>query len=109
MGKISESRAIRIVKKLSLLLVILFIAVFLSCEKNPVEEYGDAVVNTYQGTKQKGKHLTLTGLQNAIQLYRTANGRYPKDIEEVAGLMDSPIDFSLYDYNPQTGQISMKE
>jgi hypothetical protein len=98
-----------IMKKCCCISLFLFCAVLFSCEKNPVEEYGDAVVDTYQGTKQKGKHITLISIQSAIQMYRTAYGKYPDNIEEISGLMDSPLDNSLYEYNPRTGKIKLKE
>jgi PBP1b-binding outer membrane lipoprotein LpoB len=93
-----------------LFLCILFI---LGCEKNPaksrVDEYADTMVSTYKGTKEKGKHVNIQSMQNAIQMYHAIHNRYPATIEDVAALMDKPIDTSSYEYNPGTGEIRLKK
>jgi hypothetical protein len=89
-----------------LFLLIIFI---ISCEKTPVGEYSDTMINIYQGTKETGKQITLKNIQDTIKMYYIENGAYPKDFEEVKSLMDSPIDSEIYVYNPETGEITLKK
>lgn len=68
-----------------------------------------------QETVEKGKQThvqtELKTLEQSIQLYRTKNGRYPSDLEElvdanmVPGSAIKGPDGSRYDYNPETGDV----
>ena len=94
----------------------LFFAVFIliviaACDekpKNPAAEYGDAMINSYQKGKQAGVEGNLDAVRKAVDAYHAANDKYPQDLDEVQPLIGSAVDFSKYDYNPQTGTVTLK-
>jgi hypothetical protein len=89
------------------LFFILLISSFIfSCEekpKNPVAEYGDTMMNSYQKGKQAGETGNLD-CQSTIRAYHAAYDRYPQNLEEIKGLLGSEMDFSKYDYDPKTAR-----
>lgn len=90
----------------------LFILLFIfSCNekpKNPVAEYGDTMINSYQKGKQAGETGNLDAVRSAIMTYHAAHDAYPQNLEEIRSLLGSEIDFSKYDYNPQNGTVNIK-
>lgn len=94
----------------------LFFAVFIliaivSCDKkpnNPVAEYGDIMINSYQKGKQAGVEQNLDAVRRAVDAYHATNDRYPQNLDEVQPLIGSAVDFSKYDYNPQNGTVNLK-
>jgi len=80
-----------------------------SCKgKNPVEEAGDALIDVYEGSKVESQQATLKSIQNAINIYHAQHGRYPESLDEIASLMDTPIDIDMYEYNPENGKVRLK-
>jgi hypothetical protein len=77
--------------------------------KNPVSEYGDALIGAYTSSKQAGKEANLDAVKKAVQAYRAANDKYPAVLEDVGDLIGGNVDFSLYAYNPETGEVSLKK
>ena len=94
------------------LFFILLISSFIfSCKekpKNPVAEYGDTMINSYQKGKQAAETGNLDAVRSAIRAYHAANDRYPQNLEEIKGLLGSELDFSKYDYDPQNGTVNIK-
>ena len=94
------------------LFFILLISSFIfSCEekpKNPVAEYGDTMMNSYQKGKQAGETGNLDAVRNAVRAYHAAYDRYPQNLEEIRSLLGSEMDFSKYDYDPQNGAVNIK-
>jgi len=97
-------------KKLCFAVVIL--AIIVACNekpKNPVAEYGDIMINSYQKGKQAGVEGNLDAVKNAIQAYHAANDKYPQNLEEIKPLLGgTELDFSKYDYNPENGTVTLK-
>lgn len=96
-------------KKLFFSVAILFAV--LACNekpKNPVAEYGDSMINSYQKGKQAGEEGNLDAVRKAIQAYHAANDKYPQNLEEIMPLLGSAVDFSKYDYNPENGTVTLK-
>jgi hypothetical protein len=94
-----------------LFFAVFILAVIAACNekpKNPVAEYGDAMINSYQKGKQAGIDGNLDAVKNAVQAYHAANDKYPQNLDEVQPLIGSAVDFSKYDYNPQTGTVILK-
>ncbi len=97
-------------KKLTYALIILLF--FISCDqkpKNPVSEYGNTMMDSYQKGQQAGEIANLDAVKKAVQSYHAANDKYPQSLEEIKDLIGSQVDFSKYDYNPQTGAVSIKD
>jgi len=78
------------------------------CKDNPVEEYGTGLVNTYQSTGQKADQASLSLLKTSIRTFHTAYGRFPQSLDELSQSTGARLDPSLYDYNPETGEIALK-
>ena len=90
----------------------MFLSIFLmGCEEssNPIAKFGDDVIGAHQRTKVKADQMTLNGMKDAVRVYHISNGTYPASLEEIQTLMGSPIDTGLYQYDPDTGKISLAE
>jgi len=77
--------------------------------KNPVSEYGDALIGAYTTGKAAGEAANLDAVKKAVQAYRASNDKYPAVLEDVGDLISGNVDFSKYDYDPETGQVSLKK
>ena len=77
--------------------------------KNPVSEYGDALIGSYKSSQLAGEAANLDAVKKAVQAYRAANDKYPAVLEDVGDLIGGKVDFSKYDYNPETGEVSLKK
>ena len=98
------------IKIISLALLIFFTQLIAGCEqKNPVSEYGDALISAYEKGKRGGEEANLKSIKDTIQTYYAANGKYPETIKEIEGLLGSPINADFYQYNPETGEIHLKK
>ncbi|MBI5100272.1 MAG: hypothetical protein HZB33_00320 [Nitrospirae bacterium] len=92
-------------------IVILTAVLIAACEgkpKNPVAEYGDAMINSYQKGKQAGEIGNLAAVKDALRTYHAANDKYPQSLEDIKPLIGSDIDFTKYDYNPEDGSLRLK-
>jgi len=94
----------------------MFIAVILSfltaCDqkpKNPVSEYGEAVIDAYKKGQAVKETADLDAIKKTIQAYNAANDKYPANLDEVANLIGKQIDMAKYDYDPQTGIVGLKK
>jgi hypothetical protein len=76
--------------------------------KNPVAEYGDALIDSYKGAQNTADLASLEGVKKAVQAYRAANGSYPAELKDVGDLIGGRVDFSNYDYDPSTGAVTLK-
>ncbi len=94
---------------ISLLICFLFI---LSCSEkpsNPVAEYGDTLVNTYKRGQQAGETANLDAVKKAVQSYYATNGKFPDTLDEAKEFIGSGLDLSKYDYNAETGIVTLKK
>src|SRR4030042_2310470 len=95
-----------------LLSIILTLFFLLSCDqkpKNPVAEYGDALIDSYKRGQKAGEIANLDAVKKAVKAYHASNDRYPQSIDEIRDLIGSNIDLSRYEYNPEDGLVSMKK
>ena len=93
----------------SILICLLFL---LACDekpKNPVAEYGDALVGSYKRGQQAGEKANLDAVKKAVQLYYSTNDKFPKNLDEAKDFLGPDIDISKYDYNPDNGTVSLKK
>ncbi|MEW6419264.1 MAG: hypothetical protein AB1480_14315 [Nitrospirota bacterium] len=92
--------------------IILVFVFFLACDqkpKNPVSEYGDALIGAYKRGQRAGEEANLDTVKKSIEAYHAANDRYPQNLDEIKDLIGSNIDISRYDYNPDNGRVSLKK
>ena len=89
----------------------LFILLASGCDRkqeDPATRYGDALINAYQGSKNAAEQANLDAIRKTIGAYHAANGAYPESLQDVKGLLGSPIDLSGFDYDPLTGSVTPK-
>jgi hypothetical protein len=103
-------------KKVSIVKVTLFIILTLfflfSCDqkpKNPVAEYGDALIDSYKRGQKAGEIANLDAVNRTVKAYHASNDRYPQSLDEIKDLIGSNIDLSKYEYNPDNGMVSLKK
>lgn len=76
---------------------------------NPVAQYGDTMVNSYQKGKQAGIDGNLDAVRKAVQAYHATNDKYPQNLDDIKPLLGgSDMDFANYDYNPENGTVNLK-
>jgi len=56
-----------------------------------------------------GETANLDAVKKAVQAYRAVNDKYPAVLEDVGDLIGDKVDFSKYDYNPETGEVSLNK
>ena len=76
--------------------------------KNPVSEYGSAMIDSYKKGKQAGEAANLDAVRKAVQAYHALNDKYPQSLDDVKGLIGAEMDMSKYNYDPQTGTVSLR-
>jgi hypothetical protein len=91
--------------------LIFLIALVSGCEEktNPVSKVGDRLIGAYERSSVTAGQSTLKGIKDAIRAYHISNGEYPDSIEEVQRYMGARIDTGLYQYDPDSGEISLLE
>lgn len=96
-------------KRILLIAAISLLLVSCSEEKNPVAQAGGTLINTYKRGQQAGETANLDAVKKTVQAYHAANDRYPETLDEIKGMMGSEIDLTKYDYDSQTGSLSIKK
>jgi hypothetical protein len=94
---------------LSIIVVLFLLFACKEKPKNPVAEYGDALIDSYKRGQQAGETANLDALKKAVESYRATNGRLPENLEEVKEFIGSGVDTAKYDYNPENGVVSLKK
>ena len=88
------------------------VLVFSACDqkpKNPISEYGDALIGAYKGSKVAAEQANLDAVQKSIDAYHAVNDKFPDSLKDVEPLLNgTQIDFAKYDYDPQSGKASLK-
>jgi len=89
--------------------LIFLIALVAGCEEktNPAAQYGDGMIGAYEHSSITAGQTTLKGIKDAIRAYHISNGEYPDSLEDIQKLMGSRIDTRLYDYDPDSGEITL--
>src|SRR5271169_1076327 len=84
----------------------LFIFFLSACKEkpeNPVSQYGDSLLKSYQGAQNAAEQANLDAVQKAISAYRASNEGFPKNLQDIENLIGGSIDLTKYDYDPATG------
>lgn len=100
-------------KKIRVLFLVLPVSLFLAaagCDSdvNPVKEFGDGMIESVETSKEFADEMTFLNIKKALQMYYAENSKYPETLKDIEDFMDSPIDIELYEYNPETGELSKK-
>jgi hypothetical protein len=91
-----------------MLCLMLFLAAC-SNEKNPAQQYGNTMVQTYKNAQKFEKKVDLQQAQKSIQEFYAANGRYPADLKELSSFNGLILDTEQYDYNSANGTLTAKQ
>ncbi len=94
-----------------LFLIIPALFILITCDekpKNPVSEYGDALIGAYKRGQQAGEEANIDAIKKTIQSYHAEHEKYPESLKEIEDLMRKPIAANKYDYDPQTGTVTLK-
>jgi len=67
------------------------------------------MISAYTQGKQAGEKGNLDAVKKTIGAYHAIHGRYPANLDEIKPMFGSPVDLSIYDYDPDTGQVSVKK
>ena len=76
---------------------------------NPIAQYGESMVTVYKKGKQAGVTGNLDAVKKTIEAYHAMHDRYPESLDEIEHMFGSPIDLSIYDYDPDTGEVALKK
>jgi len=74
-----------------------------------VSEYGKPMISAYTQGKQAGKTGNLSAVKKTIEAYHATYDKYPESLDEIKHMFSSPIDLSTYDYDPDTGRVSIRK
>jgi competence protein ComGC len=99
-------------KSRPILFLTVLVLFLISCDqkpKNPVDEYGTSLIDSYKKAQKAGESANLDAVKKSVQAYRAANDKYPDSLDEIKGFINSDIDLSKYDYNPENGAVSIKK
>src|SRR6266498_783675 len=88
------------------LFAILFALPSCNDDKNPAQQYGNTMVQTYKNAKTFDKKVNVQQVRRSIQEFYAANNRYPSDLSEVSAFNGVELKSDNYDYNPVTGTLT---
>ena len=93
-------------------IILIILSSLTACDekpKNPVADVGDNLINSFKKGREAGAIANLHALKMAIQVYYAENDKYPENLDELSDLVksSSEIDFSGFDYDTETGRISI--
>lgn len=87
------------------------LAFFTACDekpKNPVSEYGNIMIDSYKKGQKAGEAANLDAVKKAVQAYHALNDKYPQSLADVKELIGAEMDMSKYSYDPQTGDVNIR-
>jgi hypothetical protein len=96
-----------LLKKYILVIFLMSSVILPACDNkqaNPVDTYVGAVNNA--GNVAGAANLVT--IRQSVEAYHAANGKYPASLGDIEGMMGSQIDVAKFDYNPETGAVTLK-
>jgi hypothetical protein len=91
---------------------ILFVSLLIitSCtDSNPVQQYGSGVKDAYNSARKLDTKVNVQEVRKSIQEFHAANGRYPADLNELAGFNGIALKGDKYEYDPSSGNLTEKQ
>lgn len=94
-----------------LVVLSVFLLALASCsdEKNPAQQYGNTMIESYKSAQKLDAKVNVQQVQKSIQEFHAANGRFPADLNEVSSFNGISLKSDHYDYNPSTGILTEKQ
>jgi len=96
----------------SALVIFFLLVLMIGCEDKPrtaFDDYGDALIDTYQRGQHTGDIANLDALKKAIDMYRIENGNYPSSLDDIQNFIRMDIDLSKYEYDSSTGVVALRQ
>jgi hypothetical protein len=94
-------------------LLVSFIALFslVSCsdDKNPAQQYGNTMMQSYKSAQKLDAKVNVQQVQKSIQEFNAANGRYPADLKELISFSGLMLKSDQYCYDPASGALTEKQ
>ncbi len=87
--------------------MMLLVAVGCSESQNPIQQYGEEVIQAGERTKRVRARADMQALKTAIQQYYIEQGSFPASLSDLPIVPYQEIDPDLYDYDPDTGRIRL--
>jgi len=84
----------------------LFVLASCTNDKNPAQQYGSSVVQSYKSAQKLDAEVNVQQVQKSIQEFYAANGRYPADLAELAATSGLTLKSDRYVYNPENGTLT---
>lgn len=84
--------------------------VALGCSEsdNPIQQYGNEVIQAGERTKRVRARADMQALKTAIQQHYIEEGSFPASLSDLSTVRDQEIDIDLYVYDPATGSIHLR-
>jgi hypothetical protein len=89
-------------------LVLLLACMLPGCEKSPVEQASDRLLDSYRQGQGAADTETLSRINTSLQAYRAAGGKNPDNQEQLESALGTKIDWSKYDYDAAAGIVRRK-
>jgi hypothetical protein len=78
------------------------------CEKNPLEQYSDTLLKSRDRAKDVADTASAEAMNRSIEGFRDANGRNPRDLDELEQFMGLKLDRDKFDYDQTAGIVRKK-
>lgn len=88
--------------------MMLLVGVGCSESQNPIQQYGNEVIQAGERTKRVRAKADMQALKTAIQQYYIEEGRFPESLSDLSVVQYQEIDTNLYVYDPATGSIHLR-
>jgi hypothetical protein len=99
----------QILAGLSLLFVSLLVLASCSDDKNPVQQYGNTMTQSYNSARKLDSKVNLLEVRKSIQEFYAANGRYTADLHELSAFNGIALKGDKYEYDPAAGTLMEKQ
>jgi hypothetical protein len=85
--------------------------VFVSCsdDKNPVQQYGNTMTQSYKSAQKLDSKVNIIEVRKSVQDFYAANSRYPADLNELSGFNGVTLKSGKYVYDPANGTLVEKQ
>jgi hypothetical protein len=93
----------------SLLFVSFLVLTSCSDDKNPVQQYGNTMTQSYKSARKLDTTVNVQQIRKSIQEFYAANGRYPADLNELSGFNGITLKGDKYEYDPANGTLVEKQ
>ena len=88
--------------------IMLLVAVGCSESQNPIQQYGNEVIQAGERAKRVRAKADMHALKTAIQQYYIEQRRFPASLSDLPIVQYQEIDPDLYAYDPSTGSIHLQ-